>query len=113
ARVDVLARQRGTNTALVGVVLHEDEIPDLEVARAVAAGRARRFPAAVFGSSVVVDLGVRSIRADRTGRPPVVFEPGDPLGRNARDLLPQVERFVVVRVDARPEPLRSKSDAFR
>ncbi len=51
ASVYVLARQRLQLAALVAVVLHEDEVPQLQVAVAVAAGPAIRA-AAEFGPLV-------------------------------------------------------------
>ena len=58
-RVDVLGRQRSERPVRVQLVLHEDEVPELQ--KALAAGASRRavgLPAAVLGSPVVVELPV-------------------------------------------------------
>src|SRR5262249_55951129 len=112
AGVDVLAGQRRPDALLVGVVLHEDEVPELEEARAITTWRASRLAAAELRTPVHVDLRVRAVRPDRAGSPPVLLEPGDAAGRDQGYLLPELERLVVIGIDRRvelvggqPEPL--------
>ena len=106
--VDVLLRQ-ATCDVEVGLaaygaqlVLHEHEVPDLEVAvlRAEVAGRT------VVRSPVVEDLRARTTRPGHTHRPVVLAlaEADDPLVGEPGHLLPQLGSLRVVLVDARVEP---------
>ena len=83
------------------LVLHEDEVPELEEALALAAGRALGAAAADVLAAVVEELGVRPARAGAADRPEVVraVEPHDPLGRHAFRL-PEPDRLFVL---AEPE----------
>ena len=101
---------------LVSVPLYEDEIPDLEEAVAalmLAVRTAVGLPAAVLATPVVVDFRVRAARPGRPGRPEVVLvtKPPDPLGRDA-GLLPDLKAFVIVVVDAGPEPICIEAKIF-
>src|SRR5207237_5486212 len=62
AGVDVLLRQRRQGTVGVQLELHEDEVPELEEALALAAGRALRPAAADVLAPVEEDLRVRPAR---------------------------------------------------
>jgi hypothetical protein len=63
ARVDVLRGKRRQRPVRVQLVLHEDEVPELEEAVAArTGGRAARIAAAVLLAPVVVDLGVGPAR---------------------------------------------------
>ena len=109
AGVDVLARQRpedlevGLAGALAALVLHEDEVPDLDVAVLVGF---RAAVDAVLGSAVVVDLRRRPARAGDAHRPVVVGHAAalDALGGQPGHLLPQRDGLVVVEIDGGPEP---------
>ncbi len=89
--------------ALAALVLHEDEIPDLDVA--VLVGH-RAALDAVLGAAVVVDLRRRAARSGDAHRPVVVGHAAalDALGRQPGDLLPQAGGLVVIEIDCRPEP---------
>ena len=65
------------------LVLHEDEVPDLDVAGVISGGAALH---AVGGTAVVVDLRAGAGGAGLAGGPVVVLlaHPLDPLGRQAR-----------------------------
>ncbi len=95
------------------VVLHEDEIPDLDIAVAVGlrtAGRAARH----LGTVVVEDLGTGPAGPGITHRPEIVAgrDPHDPLLRQAGDPPPQGEGLVVLVVDRHPKALlRQPEDA--
>lgn len=110
AGVDVLARQVAEDLETVlavtvaALVLHEDQVPDLQVALAVD-GRAALL--AVRGAAVVVDLRARAARAGDAHRPEVVLhaEALDALGRHADDVPPDLLGLVVVLVDGDPELL--------
>ena len=107
--VDVLTRQRAEDLEVVlagavsALVLHEDEVPDFDVAVLVGL---RTALDAVFRAPVVVDLRARTARAGNAHRPVVVGHTAalDALGRQAGDLLPQPDGLVVVVIDGGPEP---------
>ena len=84
------------------VVLHEDEVPELEVALAALAVRAAvGLAAAVLGAAVVEDLGARAAGAG-VGRLPEVLRPrlpDDALARQA-DIEPALHGDLVL---AEPE----------
>ena len=103
------------------VVLHEDEVVELHVAVALAAGRAVVAAAAVLGAAVEEDLGARPARAGLRRLPEVVLaEPHDPVGRDP-DALPRLDRDGVLAeaerrvalVDGRPEQLRVELHVLR
>jgi hypothetical protein len=108
AGVDVLLGQVAQDRvvllgrALAAQVLHEDEVPDFQVALAVDGGPARL---AVVGAAVVVDLRARPARAGDAHRPEVLLHPEalDALGGHAHDPVPDVGRLVVVEVDRDPQ----------
>ncbi len=82
AGVDVLGGQRRQHAVAAAVELHEDEVPVLEEAIAVAAGLAVGAAAAVLGAAVVVELRARAAGAGRAGLPEVVLaELDDAIGR--------------------------------
>jgi len=107
AGVDVLLRQRTEDVEVLlaahrgELVLHEDEVPDLEVAvlgaevAVLAVGRA----------AVDQDLRARAARTGHAHRPVVLglAQPDDPVVGQAADLLPELDRLGVVLVDARVE----------
>ncbi len=125
AGVDVLLRQRPDDVeVLLGphraqLVLHEDEVPDLQVAVLELLGH--RGPRRgleltvrpVLGASVVEDLRARPARAGDAHRPVVLLgaELHDPLGRQPGDLHPQLEGLVVARQDRRPQPVGLEAEA--
>ncbi len=125
AGVDVLLRQRADDVeVLLGphraqLVLHEDEVPDLQVAVLELLGH--RGPRgglelavrAVLRAAVVEDLRARPARTGDAHRPVVLLgaELHDPLGRQPGDLHPQLERLVVARQDRRPQPVGLEAEA--
>ena len=72
AGVDVLLRERRDRAVLVELVLHEDEVPELEEALALAAWRALGAQTADLLAAVVEQLGVGPARARPADRPEVV-----------------------------------------
>ncbi len=116
AGVDVLAWQRTQDLevvlagALAAFVLHEHEIPDLDVAVLVG------FRAAVdaeLRSAVEVDLRGRATRPWDAHRPVVVGHaaPLNSLSGQVRDLAPQLDGLVIVEIDCGPELLRVEAIA--
>ena len=127
ARIDVLLGQRRQRAVRVELVLHEDEVPELEEALAARAARpAVGLAAAVLLAPVVVDLGVGTARPRPTHGPEVLRcrQQHDALARHS-GLLPQLDRDVVgaeaqLRVagedadpDAIPVQLEVLTDEFR
>ena len=121
-RVDVLPRQRRERSVLVEVEFHEDEVPELEEAVALAAGCAVRPVAAVLAAAVEVELGAGPAGTGRPGLPEVLGarEPHDALGRDPDPLpggdgdgvLAQPE-VRVAREDGRPENLGVEPHVLR
>ena len=114
ARVDVLAGQRRERSVVGEVELHEDEVPELQEAVALAARRAVGPVAAVLRAPVEVELRAGPARAGRTGLPEVLRarEPRDPLGRDADplpgrhcDLVLTQAELGIAGEDRGPEPI--------
>ncbi len=104
AGVDRRARQVDALAGGELLVLHEDEIPDLDIAVAVGVGRAGR----AAGDLVAVieeDFRARAARAGVAHRPEIVAggDADDARFRQAGDALPQAERVVVVVIDGHPQ----------
>ena len=108
AGVDVLGRQQALDVEVVlgpdlaQLVLHEDQVPDLEETVLVG-GRAA--VAAVFGAAVVVDLRARAAGARHAHVPVVVGQAAglDPVLRQADLVPPDRERLVVTVQDGGPQ----------
>ncbi len=94
--VEVLLRSHGTE-----LVLHEDEVPELQVAVL----GAEVAVSAVLGTTVVEDLRARAAGAGDAHRPVVLglAQTHDPVVGQAGDPLPELHRLRVVLVDARVE----------
>ena len=103
ARVDVLLRKRRQRPVGLELVLHEDEVPELEEAVAARTrGRAAGIAAPVLLAPVEVDLRVGPARPRPADRPEVLAarEGDDPLARDA-DLAASGRR--------RPRPRRGRA----
>ena len=89
-------------SVLIGLELHEHEVPDLD--EAILAAVLRAAPLAELGAHVAEDLRGGTVRAGVGHAPPVVLvEPLDPVGRNPDHLAPDVGRLVVAEVHGDPE----------
>ncbi len=116
AGVDVLLRQVAEDVevllagALAAQVLHEDEVPDLDVAVVI---RRRAAVDAVGRAAVEEDLRARARRAGLAGRPVVgvLAEALDALGREAGDAGPDLAGLLVLLVHRDPEVLRVEAEA--
>src|SRR5690606_451001 len=109
-------RQGFETAALVAVELHEDQVPDLQPAVAVAGADAADLGiAAELLAPVVHDLAARPAGAGVAHGPEVVLLPqaDDAVGRDARALLPQTEGLVVVPVDGGPEAVPGQAELLR
>src|SRR5712692_3343164 len=91
AGVDVLLRQRRTRAIEVLVELHKDQVPNLQEALAIAAGRAIRFTTAMLAASIIVNLGIRAAWA-RGSRwpPPVILQAHNRFVGNPGNLAPHL-----------------------
>ena len=106
--VDVLGRQRALDVEVVlgpdlaQLVLHEDQVPDLEEPVLVCLGAA---VAAVVGAAVVVDLRARAAGAWHAHVPVVVGKPAglDPAFRQADLVPPDRVRLLVAEQDRGPQ----------
>ena len=98
------------------VELREDEVPELEVALAVAARRALGAAAPRAGPLVPVDLGAGTARALAPGGAPevVLLVEARHARRPEADVLrPEIEGLVVLAEDRRPEPFRRHAEDLR
>ena len=102
AGIDRGLRQRIARAALELLELHEHEIPDLDEAVAVLLRRARRA-APDLVAMVVEDFRTGPARTGVAHLPEIVGagDADDAQLRQARDLLPEIERLVVVDIDGR------------
>ena len=96
AGVDRRPGQRHPRTVRLLVVLHEDQVPELEVALFAAVGRA---PGGAVGLALVEeDLAAGAARSRVARLPEVVLvQPLDALGRHADRVPPDLGRLVVAR----------------
>ena len=98
--------QRLQLAVVLAVVLHEHQVPDLDVAVQVAVLGARRAAGHV-GAVVVEDLGAGTAGAGVAHLPEVVFiQTREALGADAHFLEPDVRRFVVGHMHRHPQLLR-------
>ena len=106
AGVDRGARQVDALAARQRLVLHEDEVPDLDEPVAIGVGRAGRAAGNVV-AVVVEDLRARTAGAGVAHRPEIVAggDADDALVGQAGNPLPQIEGFVVVVIDRDGQPL--------
>src|SRR5580704_2061994 len=91
------------------LVLHEDEVPDLEVPVLVGLGAAL---AAVLGTTVVVDLRARAARPWHAHVPVVVGQAAalDPALRHADHVVPELGRLVVLVQHGDPQPALGEAE---
>src|SRR6185312_14283035 len=103
--VDALLRQLGYDLARRLLILHEDEVPDLDEAVAVLV-RASWRPACEVLAMVVEYLGTGPAWAIVAHRPEIVLgrDLDDPAVGKTADLLPQAERLVIGVIDGSGQP---------
>ena len=102
-------RQLGDDLARRLLILHEDEVPDLDEAVAVLVRAARRA-ARDMVAMIVEDLRAGPARAVVAHRPEIVLgrDADDAAFGQAGDLLPQVEGLVVGMIDGGGQPVRAR-----
>ena len=113
ALVDRRLRQRREFALGVAVELHEDEVPDLDVAVALGVGGTRR-PARNALAVIVEDLRTRPAWPRVAHGPEVLFraDPGETALVDADVVEPEGCGFVVVEVDRAPEALGRQTEHF-
>ena len=96
------------------LVLHEHEIPDLDVAIAVGI-RATGWPTRNIGTVIVEDLRTRAARPGIAHHPEVVLLAATREARriDAHLVQPDVGGFVIVLEDRHPQALRRQAEALR
>src|SRR5258708_10253404 len=106
--------QRIARAALELLELHEHEIPDLDKAVAFRLRRTRR-PAPDLVAMVVEDFRAGSAGAGVAHLPKIVGagDADDAELRETSDLLPEIERLVVVDIDGRRQFILRKPEFFR
>ncbi len=121
AGVDAGLGQLVHHAVFGAVELHEDVVPDLDVAVAVLVGRTGRAAGDV-GAVVVEDLGARAAGAGVAHHPEVVghvaralvvADAHDAFSGHAHGLVPDVVGLVVVRVDRHPQLVRGQLEVHR
>jgi hypothetical protein len=106
AGVDVLEREVRERAVRLELVLHEDEVPELDHAVGVVAGAVR--VGAEVGAAVVVELGARPARTRGAGLPEVVLAPEeDDAVVGDADRAPHLDGLGV---GAEPQPLVAAED---
>ena len=100
--IDVLPGQRRARSVEILVVLHEDEVPDLQKAFALTARFTVSSPTAVLDAAIIVDLGVGATGTRGSWRPPpVFFQSHNSFVGETGHLAPVEGSFVIVGVDCR------------
>jgi hypothetical protein len=114
AGVDRRLGQIADDLIVLLLILHEDQVPDLDEAVAVLVRRSRR-PAGDMIAMVVEDFRAGAARAAVAHRPEIVLgrDPDDPAFGQAGDLAPKVEGLVVRVVDGRGQPVRRQAPFLR
>ena len=106
-RIDRRAWQRRASAGRVFVVLHEDQVPDLNKPVPILIGAARRT-ARDTGSVVIKDLATGAAWAGVAHAPEIVgrADPDDALIRQAGDLAPQRRRVFIIGIDGDQQLIR-------
>ncbi len=112
AGVDARPGERRQRTVALAVVLHEDQVPELEEAGAVV-GVAVGLAAADLRPAVPPELGVRPAGPRLPRRPPVLLVPVHPGGVDVGGALPDLVRLIVGRMDGHPEAVLGELEDLR
>ncbi len=114
AGVDVRVCHRRVIALAVAVELGKHDVPEFNIAVAVAADAAGRLAAAVFFAAVKIDFGAGAAGAGAVF-PEIIFfaETHDVRRVDADFLRPDVKRLVVVQIDRDPELVHRKLQHLR
>src|SRR5579875_623674 len=95
--IDILFGQRRAPAIEVLIELHEDQVPDLQEALAVAARLTIGPATAVLDAAIIVNLGVGSAGTGGAGRsPPVIVQTYNRFIGETGNLTPQARRLVIL-----------------
>ncbi len=98
----------------VTVKLGKDNVPEFNVAVAVAADTTGRFAAAVFRAAVKVNLGARAAGTGTVFPEVVLFSKADNMVRRYADFFgPNIKRLVIVQINGNPQPVLRHLHYFR
>src|SRR5882724_9294999 len=103
----MLRRQFFELAVFLAVVLNENQVPQLDVARAIAVHPAfmtrHTFHVTSFGATVEMDLAARTTRTRLAHLPKIFFraETQYPLGGKSSDLEPEFRCIIIVEVHGR------------
>ena len=112
--IDRLVGQRLARTILELLVLHENEVPDLDETVTVFLGRSRRATPDVI-AVIVENLGTGPAGASWASGPEVIIrrDPNDAFVRQASVRLPNFYRFFIRMVHRDQKPVRVDAELFR
>src|SRR5438132_4293335 len=104
--------ERFENAFAVTVILHEDQVPDLQIPVAVAPDRAGRLAAAQHCSLINQDLGTGAARTGVAHLPEIIFlpHPNDPTGRYTDHPFPEAMGLIVLAKHRDPELVLRQPD---
>ena len=111
AGIDVLFGQRRVVAGFITVKLGEHQIPDFQIAVAVATYSAIRFTAATLFAQIHIEFRAGAARAG-TDLPEIIRHPDNPLRRQADILVPNFKRFVIIGINRNPELVRRQAQFF-
>src|SRR5437867_1198514 len=112
AGVNARLGERFENAFAVTVILHEYQVPDLQISVAVAPDRASRLAAAQRCSLINQDLGTGAARTGVAHLPEVIFlpHPNDPSGRYTDHPFPEAIGLIVLAKHCDPELVLRQPD---
>ena len=113
AGIDILVLQRGVAALAVGIELGEHQIPEFDIAVAVAAHMAVGTAAALFRPAVKVDLGAGAAGAG-ADLPEVILlaQPHHVVGGDAAAAGPDIVGFVIILIDRNIELIYRQLQLF-
>src|SRR5579884_785222 len=110
ARVDIFLRQRCTRTIEVLIILHEDEVPDLQEALAITTRLTISPATTVLYPAIIINLRVWSTRSRSPWRsPPVIFQAYNRLIWITGHLVPIDRCFIIIGMDRGIQTIRGQA----
>ena len=108
AGIDIFLGQRRIAAVIVAVKLGKDQIPDFEIAIAIAADCAIRFAAAAVLAQIDINLrtGTTGTGADF---PEIILHPDNPFRGQTNILVPDFKCFIIVGIDGNPKFFRRQA----
>src|SRR6266516_6540604 len=97
--IDILSWQRRPFPIEILVILHKDQVPDLQETLAIATGSAISLSTTVFNTAITIDFRIRTARSRGARRsPPVIFQAYNHLILKTRNFSPIARSLIVFRV---------------